>query len=211
MLMGTIFWDVDTQIDFMRPDGKLYVPEAESIIPNLQRLTQHAHRTGITIVASADDHEPDDAELSATPDFVQTYPPHCMRGTPGQQKLRETVLTDPVILGSRALAVQQLASLVRANRGDWLLNKQQFDVFTNDNARPLLQLLAPARIVLYGVATDVCNKAAVAGIRRWWRQADLWLVTDAMRGIRPAETEALLAEWAADGARLVTTDEVCAV
>jgi nicotinamidase-related amidase len=30
-----IFWDVDTQYDFMRADGKLYVPDAEHIIPNL--------------------------------------------------------------------------------------------------------------------------------------------------------------------------------
>jgi nicotinamidase/pyrazinamidase len=194
----------------MRPDGKLYVPDAESIIPDLQRLTQHAHRQGITIVASADDHVPEHAELSDTPDFVATYPPHCMRGTPGQQKLRETVLTDPLILEPKALPVHALAAAVRDHRGDWLLHKHRFDVFTNGNARTLLQLLAPQRIVLYGVATDVCNKAAIAGIRRWYRAAELWLVTDAMRGIRPAESEALLTEWQADGARLVTTDEVCA-
>src|SRR2546422_5770792 len=51
-----IFWDVDTQYDFMHADGKLYVPEAERIITNLQRLTNYAHGHGIRIVASADDH-----------------------------------------------------------------------------------------------------------------------------------------------------------
>ena len=208
--MTTLYWDVDTQADFMRSDGRLYVPGAESIIRNLQRLTIQAHRLGITIVASADDHQPEHAELSEAPDYVHTFPPHCMRGTPGQLKLRETVLTDPVVLEPEALPLHQLASMVRAHRGDWLLHKHRFDVFTNANARPLLQLLAPDRIVLYGVATDVCNKAAVEGIRRWWRRADLWLVTDAMRGIHTDASEALLAAWAADGARLVTTDDVCA-
>ena len=28
-----IFWDVDTQYDFMQPDGKLSVPGAQDIIP----------------------------------------------------------------------------------------------------------------------------------------------------------------------------------
>lgn len=207
--MTTIFWDVDTQVDFMRADGALYVPDAEAIIPSLQRLTQHAHRTGITIVASADDHHPGDAELSDTPDFVTTYPPHCLHGTAGQRKLRETVLTDALILPPDPLPLHALATQVRGHRGDYLLHKRQFDVFTNANARPLLQLLAPSRIVLYGVATDVCNKAAVTGIRRWWRQAELLLVTDAMRAIRPDEGELLLQQWEADGVRLVTTDDVC--
>ena len=38
-----IFWDVDTQYDFMKADGKLYVPDAEQLIPNLKKLTDYAH------------------------------------------------------------------------------------------------------------------------------------------------------------------------
>jgi nicotinamidase/pyrazinamidase len=204
--VSTIFWDVDTQVDFMHADGKLYVPGAEGIIPALQRLTQHAHRHGIPIVASADDHVPEDAELSDTPDWTTTYPPHCMRGTPGQRKIRETVQTDPLVLEPEPVA--DLAEQVRAHRGDYLLHKHVFDVFSNPNAAPLLALLAPTRIVLYGVATDVCSKAAVEGIRRHWPQAELLLVTDAMRAIRPEQGDALLREWAAAGAQLVTTDDV---
>jgi hypothetical protein len=29
----TILWDVDTQMDFMLPGGKLYIPGAEEAIP----------------------------------------------------------------------------------------------------------------------------------------------------------------------------------
>ena len=32
-----VFFDVDTQVDFMRPTGRLYVPGAEQIVPNLHR------------------------------------------------------------------------------------------------------------------------------------------------------------------------------
>src|SRR2546426_6592437 len=85
-----IFWDVDTQYDFMHADGKLYVPEAERIIMNLQRLTNYAHGHGIRIVASADDHVMGHPEISDSPDWQSTFPAHCMRGTAGQKKIPET-------------------------------------------------------------------------------------------------------------------------
>ena len=41
------FFDIDTQIDFMLPQGKLYVPGAEAIIPNLSRLMACAREHAI--------------------------------------------------------------------------------------------------------------------------------------------------------------------
>ena len=38
--MRTLFWDVDTQMDFIDPHGKLYVPNVETIKPNLEKLTK---------------------------------------------------------------------------------------------------------------------------------------------------------------------------
>jgi nicotinamidase-related amidase len=35
MPSSLLFWDVDTQFDFIHPVGKLYVPGAETIISNL--------------------------------------------------------------------------------------------------------------------------------------------------------------------------------
>src|SRR3989475_13053269 len=92
-----IFWDVDTQYDFMHADGKLYVPEAERVITNLRRLTDYAHGHGIRIVASADDHVIGHPEISDKPDWQRTFPAHCMRGTAGQKKIPETALRDPQI------------------------------------------------------------------------------------------------------------------
>lgn len=203
-----LFWDVDTQHDFMRADGKLYVPDSEAIIPALARLTQHAHRHGIPIVASADDHERWHAELSDTPDWLHTFPPHCLRGTPGQQKIRETVLTDPLVLEPEPMDPGELASAVRAHRGDYLLLKHRFDVFTNANTLPLVTLLAPAHIVLYGVALDVCDKAAIEGLLAHYPQARLTLVTDAVRAIRPEMGDALIADWTRRGVATATVAEV---
>ena len=83
MKKAVIFWDVDTQRDFMDPGGKLYIPGAERIKPNLKRLTDYAHERRYHIVASSDDHVPGHRELSNEPDFEETFPEHCMRGTPG--------------------------------------------------------------------------------------------------------------------------------
>jgi nicotinamidase/pyrazinamidase len=207
-MAGTVFWDVDTQVDFMKADGKLYVPEAESIIGNLKRLTEHAHRNGIPIVASADDHEPGHRELSATPDFRETFPLHCMRGTPGQGKIPETALKNPLVIEPEAQDPGRLAERIRGHRGDFLLNKHWFDVFTNENADTLIETLAPESIVLYGVALDVCNRYAIEGIVERHPHVRLFAVTDAMKPIDHERAEHLFKEWGEEGVRLVTTDEV---
>src|SRR5450759_1232450 len=43
MPSSLLFWDVDTQFDFLHPAGKLYVPGAETIISNL-----HVHTSTTT-------------------------------------------------------------------------------------------------------------------------------------------------------------------
>ena len=40
--MNTVFFDVDTQLDFLYPAGALYVPGAETLLPALTRLTNFA-------------------------------------------------------------------------------------------------------------------------------------------------------------------------
>src|SRR5262245_21238160 len=76
MRSDLIFWDVDTQVDFKKADGRLYVPDSESIIPVVARLTDYAHAHRIRIIASSDDHVPGHRELSTTPDWKETFPDH---------------------------------------------------------------------------------------------------------------------------------------
>ncbi len=207
-MSATLFWDVDTQVDFIHADGKLYVPGSVEIIPALERLTRHAHAHGIRIIASADDHVPGHRELSATPDFVTTFPEHCLRGTTGQAKIRETALRTPLVIDPSPRDVASLTDEVLAHDGDILFLKHWFDVFTNPNVEPVVAALAPDRIVLYGVALDVCNRYAIDGLLQRFPSTPLSLVTDATRAIDPARSEALLADWSARGVTLTTTDEV---
>ncbi|MBP2646529.1 MAG: hypothetical protein H6Q77_153 [Gemmatimonadetes bacterium] len=204
MTDNSIFWDVDTQHDFMRATGKLYVGDSEAIIPALGALTAYAHDRGIRIVASADDHVPGHRELSDTPDFAESFPEHCMRGTPGQRRIPETTLRDPLVIEPD----EPLPPGVRAHRGDILLHKHWFDVFTNPHVLPLLDLLDPSDIVLYGVALDVCNRYAIEGLLRHRPKARIHLVTDATRAISPQNTAALLSDWERRGVRLVWSAEV---
>jgi nicotinamidase/pyrazinamidase len=204
----TLFWDVDTQVDFMHADGKLYVPDAEEIIPTLSALTDYAHRRGIRIVASADDHVPGHRELSTTPDFKTTFPDHCMRGTPGQRKIPETTLQDPLVIEPEPDA--SLAAKLRAHDGDLLLHKHWFDVFTNANVPTVLAELRPTRVVLYGVATDVCDKYAVEGLLEQAPQAEISFVVDAARAIHADTVDDLLEGWRRRGVRMVTSAEILA-
>lgn len=202
---GLIFWDVDTQYDFMHADGKLYVPDAERIIPQLARLTDHAHRRGIRIIASADDHVPGHRELSHTPDFKETFPPHCMRGTPGQRKIPETALRDPLVIEPDPAPADELRRRVRAHRGDILFHKHWFDVFTNPNVMPVLDELDSERIVLYGVALDVCNRYAIEGLLARRPGTQILAVTDAMKPIDAGQAPRLFKTWEDRSVKLIST------
>ncbi|HEY2806125.1 MAG TPA: cysteine hydrolase family protein [Gemmatimonadales bacterium] len=203
-----IFWDVDTQVDFMHADGKLYVPGAETIIPNLKRLTDYAHDHGIRIVASADDHVSGHRELSDQPDFRATFPLHCMRGTPGQEKIGETALRDAMVIEPEAQDAARLSKQLAAHPGDVLLHKHWFDVFTNQNTDTMIGALKPRTVVLYGVATDVCNKYALEGLMARHPELRLFAVQDAMKAIDPGAQDHLLKQWGEQGVRVVNTDEI---
>lgn len=203
-----IFWDVDTQYDFMRSDGKLYVPGSEEIIPTLQALTDFAHAQRIPIVASADNHELEDAEISDTPDWTITFPAHCMRGTPGQLKISETALRSPLVIEPELQDPGALAHRILAHRGDFLLHKRTLDVFTNANVPTLLRALEPEAIVMYGVATDFCDKYTIEGLIRHWPRAELFLVIDAIRAIHQLEADRLVASWRERGVRFLSSADV---
>jgi nicotinamidase/pyrazinamidase len=195
-----ILWDVDTQVDFMLPDGKLYVPGAEQTAPAMGRLVEAARSAGIVHVASADDHELTDDEISDRPDYSATYPPHCLRGTRGARKVPETEQVDPVPITLEPLPDRYL------DGREFLLLKKNFDVFTNPNTERLLDRLDPDEIVVFGVATDVCDDAAIRGFLA--RGLPVRFVEDAARGLDDGRVAACTAAWREGGVTFTTADEV---
>jgi nicotinamidase/pyrazinamidase len=204
---GRILWDVDTQVDFMLPDGKLYVPGAEETAPAMRRLVEAAREAGLVHVASADDHELTDPEISDDPDWRNTYPPHCLRGTRGAEKIPETEQVDPLPLSLVPYPPGLLPALVEGRR-EILLLKKNFNVFTNPNTDALLDALDPDEIVVFGVATDVCDDAVIRGFLARGRR--VVFVEDAARGLDAERTSAALEAWRAAGVAFATTDEAIA-
>ena len=207
MRRPVIFWDVDTQHDFMDPDGKLYVTGAELIKPKLAQLTSYAHVHGIPIVASSDDHALEHAEISTTPDFATTFPPHCMRGTKGAEKIPETALVTPLVIEPDAIPHETLVRTLSSHQGDVLLRKHRFDVFSNSNTTTVIEAWDPTEIVLYGVTLDYCVRYALDGLINVGIPT-IHLVLDATRPIVESSVEALVAGWKKQDVRVVTTDDV---
>jgi nicotinamidase/pyrazinamidase len=204
---GRILWDVDTQVDFMLPHGKLYVPGAEETAPAMARLVAAARKAGIVHVASADDHELTDPEITDEPDWRNTYPPHCLRGTHGATKIPETEQDDPLPFGLTPYPPGLVPGLIEG-RSEILLLKKNFDVFTNPNTDALLDALDPEEIVVFGVATDVCDDAAIRGFLRRGRRVRF--VEDAARGLDEERVTACTTAWRDGGVAFSTADEAIA-
>ena len=202
---GRVLWDVDAQVDFMLPQGKLYIPGAEETAPAMARLVTAAREAGIVHVASADDHELTDPEISDEPDLRNTYPPHCLRGTPGAERIPETKQLDPLPF-SHVPFPQGLVPGLLEGRREILLLKKNFDVFTNPNTEALLDALDPDELVVFGVATDVCDDAAILGFLRRGRRVRF--VEDAARGLDAARVAKAIAVWRENGVEFSTADEV---
>ncbi len=199
-----IFWEVDTQRDFMLPGGKLYVLGAEKRIPNMQRLVDAARADRVLLVSDVCVHTPDD------PEFAQ-FPPHCIRGTEGAEIV-------PELLAERHV---RIASSFEARLPEdpfaWqqiVLEKHMLDVFTNPQTEKLLERLAPPDSVgkgrdveffVFGVVTEYCVRLAAKGLLD--RGQSVAVVTDAIEALDPAAGISTLDELDQLGARFVTTSE----
>ncbi len=202
-----IFWDVDTQYDFVMPDGKLYVPGAETLSNNLSRLTGYARSHGIQICGSVDYHQLSDAEISDHPDFHVTFPPHCLQGTPGQEKVPATKPLNPLWIDNFKYADGRLKEMLAVHRGEVIFRKQRFDVFTNPNIGEFLGLVRPTDVVVYGVALDVCDAHAIEGFLRLGSY-NIYLVEDAVKAIYEEKGKELLEEWSRRGVTMIKTTDV---
>ena len=96
-----IHYRVDIQHDFMKPDGALYVPKAEQLIPILQQLTAQAFTKRIPIFESVDSHFGTDAYKDREQELQRwggPFPDHCMIHTLGQERIPEILQSGPLHL-----------------------------------------------------------------------------------------------------------------
>ncbi|MBS1791605.1 MAG: isochorismatase family protein [Acidobacteria bacterium] len=194
-----IFFDVDTQYDFMEPNGALYVPQAETIKPNLERLLRAAGKFGMTTVSSRCAHKSGDAEF-------EMFPPHCLEGTLGAER----VFADLPRLPRQEIAVDAVADAqTQLEEGKhYVIKKKVFDMFSSPWLAGLRQrgALRGKHCIVFGVATDYCVRACVLGLVE--AGARVQVVKDAIRGVAPETTERTFAEMRAAGIEFTTTEEL---
>jgi len=198
MSVKALFFDVDTQHDFMDPGGKLPVPGAAEIVGNLRRLTEFAVEHSIPIVASADAHSRKDPEFGV-------FSEHCVPGTPGQKKLDETTAPGREIVDPERLD-QQTERLARGETPQLVIQKQSLDVFDKPMTEQILAAFMPARVYVYGVTTEYCVLRTVLGLRRL--NYAVTVVSDAVKPVEENAGQAALAHIRTSGAALASTQEV---
>ncbi|MEK7403789.1 MAG: cysteine hydrolase family protein [Acidobacteriota bacterium] len=193
--MKTVFFDIDTQIDFLYPAGALYVPGAERLLPTLKRLNQYAAGHGIPVVSTTDAHSEND------PEFLQ-WPPHCVAGTAGQQKPADTLLEPRVVIPTTP------GDYAPGDAQQVIVEKQALDLFTNPNLPRLIERLSAERYVVYGVVTEYCVRCAVLGLLSTRKRVEL--VTDAIQSLDAGAARRTLDEFTAAGGKLTTVAALCA-
>ena len=174
--MSTVFFDIDTQHDFLIPGGALYVPGAESIIDNVAKLNHYAADHGIPLISTADAHTPND------PEFAH-YPPHCIAGTVGALKPRETLVDGQIVL-----------------------EKQTLNCFDVPALSALLDELRPSKAIVYGVVTEICVRHAALGLLA--RGIPTAIVTDAVKELDTSNARTFLDAFTQAGGTLTTTANV---
>ncbi len=176
-LSDLLFWNVDTQLDFVSPNGKLYVQDAELLKPVWEKITQLAKTNSIRVVNTADYHYPDSTELSSTPNFINTFPPHCMANSEGAEYIIETNPENPIIFDWNKNDTELFDIGPHRNI---IIRKDAFDVFKgNQLTKSILNYMAPKTVIVYGVTTNVCVNDAVVGLIN--RVETVYVIEDAIK------------------------------
>jgi nicotinamidase/pyrazinamidase len=192
-----VFWEVDAQADFILPGGKLYVPGAERLLPNIRRLTDAACEGRVFLVSHGCFHTKDDPEF-------QTFPPHCIKGTKGAEFVQEA-LTERVVTIPNEYAAELPHDLSQYRQ--ILLEKQTLDIFESRHAGELVNRLGPdAEFVVFGVVTEYCVRLAAKGLLERGRRVSV--VEDAIATLKVEDGQRTITELKALGANFITTDQV---
>jgi nicotinamidase/pyrazinamidase len=191
--MKTLFFDIDSQLDFLYPAGALYVSGAERVVPAIARLNRHAAAHGIPVISTVDAHTEDDPEF-------KIWPHHCVAGTMGQHKVESTLLERRVVVPNAPceIAIEGAQQVI--------VEKQNIDVFTAPNLTRVIERLGADRFVVYGVVTEICVLFAARGLLKFGKP--LAIVTDAVETLRAEDSAQALAEIAAGGGTFARTADI---
>src|SRR3972149_1412063 len=134
--MANVVLVVDMLKGFLEDGYALYCGDSSrKIIPNVRRLLERERAQGSHVIFLCDNHAPDDKEF-------EMFPPHCIRGTP------------------EAAVVPELADLATE-----VIPKTRYSGLFGTALEERLRALAPDKVIVCGVCTDICVMHTVADAR----------------------------------------------
>ena len=173
---------VDVQNDFADPEGGLYVNDGEKVVPLINEHIDTARAAGAKVVYTQDWHPPE------TPHFEKdggTWPVHCVRDTWGAELHPDLEVDGPVVKKG-------------VDGGDGYSGFSVRDpVSGEEDATELGSLLEEAgvrRVVVTGLAGDVCVKETALDARRLGYEATLPVATTRFVELEAGDGERALQE-----------------
>ncbi|ACS90721.1 nicotinamidase [Thermococcus sibiricus] len=175
---------VDMQRDFM-PGGALPVPEGDKIIPTIEELIKQFKRKDALIVATRDWHPHNHISFR---ERGGPWPKHCVQNTNGAEIVVK--LPDDVIIISKA------------DEPD----KEAYSGFEGTNLAEILKEKGVKKVYICGVATEYCVRATALDALK--HDFEVYLVKNAVKGIRPEDEEKVLRELKEKGVEIVSSTEL---
>ncbi len=202
-----IFLDIDTQYDFMRPEGRLYVAGAEGIIENVSEARKFAMSNSYSTLATMDWHKEGNPEISDRPDFKTTFPSHCMAGEKGSQRVGYLgeIATD--FVPNEEMEKKELREMLDKQQFHIVLRKEELNPFSNPNTRKIIEMLEPEKIIVFGVALDLCVRQTVEGLSEMGG-IQLYLLRDAVKGLGTRTDDEVIADFVRMGVEIISVGDL---
>lgn len=186
---------VDVQNDFTE-GGALAVAGGDAVASAVSQLLADRAGDYAVIVASRDWHDADGdngGHFADAPDFVDTWPVHCVAGTDGAEY-------DPLLVTD--------AVTHHVRKGQGIPAYSMFEGVT-DGGRSVAEVLSSHGVTdadVVGIATDHCVRASALDAIA--HGVHVRVLTDLTAGVGEETSEAALAELAHAGAELAVSADV---
>lgn len=186
---------IDVQNDFTE-HGALAVAGGDAVAAGITALLEERADAYEAIIASRDWHDADNdngGHFAAEPDFVDSWPVHCVAGTPGADY-------DPL------LATDAVTHHVRKGQG--IPAYSLFEGVTEDGLTVGAILTAGGVLEadIVGIATDHCVRASALDAIA--HGVHVRILTDLVAGVGEESSEAALAELVHAGAELAESGRI---
>lgn len=182
---------VDVQNDFADPDGNLYVPGGEEVVEVANRERERAADADARVAYTQDWHPP------VTPHFETgggMWPVHCVRETWGAQ-LHPDLHVDGMVVRKGTNGEDGYSGFT--------MRDPESGVESSTGLEERLRDEGVERLVVVGLAGDVCVKASVLDARR--QGFDVTVLGDGIRDVEqsPGDGARAREEMRASGATIV--------